>query len=106
MPSLKSVEQRAMQHEPEEEAPPYIGSFVVLRPDGLDYVVTLEPPLPDLSVPPASFPCKSQAWGHARQLWSANRLPFRNYCDAGVGLTGAHDAAEARKSTLENNPRF
>lgn len=82
----------------DDDAPGYSGSFVVLRPVELAFAVTLEPPLPGLTIGVVSFGCKSAAWGYARQLWTANRLPFKDFTHGGVGQTNARDGFEARKA--------
>lgn len=68
-----------MLPEPEDEGPPYTGSFVVLRPIGLEYVVTVEPPLAGRPTPPRTYADKHSAWGAARDLWTGLKLPLRDF---------------------------
>ena len=64
---------------PEEVEPPYRGPFVTIRPEGPAYTVGIEPPMPSGKVGPRSFATKDVAWGAARELWTANRLPLRDF---------------------------
>ena len=60
---------------PSDVEPPYRGPFVTIRPEGPAYTVGIEPPMPSGKVGPRSFATKDDAWGAARELWTANRLP-------------------------------
>jgi hypothetical protein len=64
---------------------PYTGPFVTLRPDGPLYTVNVEPTLPDGLDRSRTFGCKSQAYGHARDLWSEHRLPFKDFSEGNTG---------------------
>ncbi len=63
-----------------EGAEEYHGPFVILRPDGMGFTVTVEPPLGahDRS---RTYADKNSAWGYARDLWGSLHLPFRDECD-------------------------
>jgi hypothetical protein len=65
-----------------EDDEPYHGSFVTLRPHGIGFAVAIEPALVDELDSSRTFACKSQAWGHARDLWCKHRLPFRDFSDS------------------------
>lgn len=62
----------------EEPRPRYSGPFVVIRPDGLDYIVGVEPVLPNGEGQPRAFSSKHEAFGAARDLWTEHRLPVRD----------------------------
>lgn len=64
--------------EEEEPRPRYTGPFVVIRPDGLDYVVAVEPVLPNGEGQPRTFASKHDAFGAARVLWTEHKLPCRD----------------------------
>lgn len=76
-----------MQLDPDDEGPPYTGSFVVLRGDGLGWSVLIEPRLPTGDGEPRTFACKHTAWGEARELWERHRLPFQDKTDGHTGHT-------------------
>jgi hypothetical protein len=65
---------------PDEEEPRsrYDGPFVVIRPEGLDYIVAVEPVLPTGEGEPRTFATKHDAFGAARVLWTEHRLPVRD----------------------------
>ena len=59
-----------------DEPEPYQGPFVVLRPVGMGFVVTVDPPLPDGHDRTRTFSTKDAAWNYAQATWSDNRLPL------------------------------
>lgn len=70
-----------MTDEPEE----YHGSFVILRPTGMGYSVTVAPPLADGQDRSRTFVTKIDAWSYASGLWTDHRLPFRDETDGNTG---------------------
>lgn len=71
-----------------EPLPAYTGPYVVIRPDGLDYIVGIEPATGEGTA--RTYSSKHEAFGAARDLWTANGLPC---LDLTVGGTArAHDA--------------
>lgn len=66
---------------------PYTGPFVTLRNDGALYNVTIEPLPVDGDARTRTYACKSQAWLYASGLWSAMRLPFKDFTDGYTGNT-------------------
>jgi hypothetical protein len=71
------------------EAEEYHGSFVILRPDRMGFIVTVEPPLPDGEDRTRTYAEKHSAWGFARELWCELRLPFRDESDVRTTLDNA-----------------
>ena len=57
----------------------YNGPYVTVRPIGTTYAVAIEPPLPTGDGEPRTFGSKHEAFGAARELWTANRLPLRDF---------------------------
>lgn len=78
-----------MRHDEPEPLPPWTGPYVVIRPEGLTWTVSIEP-IPETGVgAPRTYSCKNQAFAAAQELWTAGRLPCR---DLTVGGTArAHD---------------
>lgn len=63
----------------EDEASRYAGPFVCIRPAGdLAWSVSIEPIMPDGTGQPRTFGSKHEAFGAARELWEAHRLPCRD----------------------------
>jgi hypothetical protein len=58
---------------------PYRGPFVVLQPDPLGYRVSIDPPIDDVHA--RTYREKHDAWGYARDLWTALKLPLRDLTD-------------------------
>jgi hypothetical protein len=75
-----------MRHDREAEPePPYDGPFCVIRPVGLTYTVAIEPLLASGEGSPRTYGSKHEAFGAARDLWTAHRLPLLDLSDAKVG---------------------
>ena len=64
---------------PPDEEPPYSGPYVTVRADGPTFAVAIEPPLHSGEGHPRTFASKHDAWGAARELWTVNRLPLRDF---------------------------
>lgn len=64
-----------MPLEEPEPLPPYTGPYVVIRLEGLSYTVGIEPMLPTGGGEPRTYSSKHEAFGAARELWIANKLP-------------------------------
>ena len=71
---------------PPEEALPYDGPYVCIRPDGPAYTVMIDPPLPTGEGVARSFGSKVEAWSAAQFLWSQHRLPLRDFTDGHVEM--------------------
>ena len=69
----------------DDTRPPGARSFVTIRPDGLDYIVAIEPVLPTGEGKPRTFGSKHDAFFAARVLWTDHRLPVRDFTDGHVG---------------------
>ena len=82
-----------MRHDDTAPEPPYAGSYVTIRPDGLHYIVSIEPLLATGEGAPRSFDNKHEAFGVARDLWCDHRLPLLDLTD---GYVGAHYRDEIR----------
>ncbi|MXP48437.1 hypothetical protein GRI43_13670 [Altererythrobacter luteolus] len=82
----------------DDEAPPrYKGPFVVIEPVGFAYTVSINPAPASGVGAPRTFGSKHEAFGAARDLWTANRLPLR---DMTLGQVAAHSARKgARKKS-------
>ena len=66
-----------MRHDRDEKPePPYTGPYVVIEPVGLAYQVETRPVLPNGEGSPRSYSSKHEAFGAARDLWTAHRLPL------------------------------
>lgn len=86
MRGLRSVKPSAMRHDREEEPePPYSGAFVVIEPEGHCYRVETRPLLPTGEGSPRTYGSKHEAFGAARDLWTAHRLPLLDLSDAKIG---------------------
>lgn len=72
-----------------EEPQTYSGPFVTLRADGPAFSVSIEPRLPTGEGQPRTFGSKHEAWGAARDLWTANRLPFADETEGHFGHRNA-----------------
>ncbi|MBW4330048.1 hypothetical protein KY084_04065 [Stakelama sp. CBK3Z-3] len=83
-----------MRPDPHDYGPPNAGSFVVLRPVGLAYLVTVEPPLADGADRSGTYSDKDSGWGAARALWTDLRLPFRDETEGHFGNHNAKKFAE------------
>jgi len=69
----------------QEPLPRYTGPFVCIRPaDDLAWSVSIEPILPTGEGEPRTFGSKHEAFGAARELWQAHRLPVRDFTDGNV----------------------
>lgn len=74
-----------MRHNRDEEPEPsYSGPFVVIEPVGQDYRVETRPLLPSGEGSPRTFGSKHEAFGAARALWTAHRLPLLDLTDGHV----------------------
>ncbi len=67
--------------------PPYDGPFCVIRPNGLTYTVAIEPAPLTGEGSPQTYGSKHEAFGAARDLWTAHRLPLLDLSD---GKVAAH----------------
>ena len=65
----------AMHADEESPEPPYSGAYVVIEPEGLSYCVEVDPPLPGGEGSRRTYGSKHEAFGAARDLWTAHRLP-------------------------------
>lgn len=71
-----------------EPSSPYTGAYVVIRPVGMAWSVGIEP-APSDEGETRTYSSKHEAFGAARDLWTANGLPC---LDLTVGGTArAHD---------------
>ena len=70
--------------------PPYSGPIVVIEPEGRNYRVETRPVLPTGEGSPRTYGSKHEAFGAARDLWTAHRLPL-------LDLTDGHVAAHRDK---------
>lgn len=61
-----------------DEALAYSGPFVTIRPDGMEYIVAIEPTLPTGEGKPRAFGSKHEAFGAAQALFAAHKLPCRD----------------------------
>lgn len=58
---------------------------VTVRPDGPTFTVAIEPwPLPTGEGEPRTVGSKHDAWGAARELWTAHELPLLDLTVAGT----------------------
>ena len=74
-----------MRHDREEEPEPrYDGPFVVIEPVGRSYRVETRPILPTGEGSPRTYGSKHEAFGAARDLWTAQRLPLLDMTDGHV----------------------
>lgn len=64
---------------PPDDEPLYTGPYVTVRPFGTTYAVAIEPPPATGDGEPRTFGSKHEAFGAARELWTANRLPLRDF---------------------------
>lgn len=68
-----------------EEAGAFHGPFVVIRPIGMGYEVTVNPPLPDGQDRTRTFATKHDAWGYASGIWREWHLPVRDLTEGNTG---------------------
>jgi hypothetical protein len=71
--------------EPEPPPPPYNGPVAEIRPDGVLYVVSVEPRLPNGDGEPLSYGSKHEAWGQMLAWAHQYRLPVRDLTNGKVG---------------------
>ncbi|WP_226663723.1 hypothetical protein [Alteriqipengyuania lutimaris] len=82
----KAEKPNAMRYDCEEEPEPlYDGPFVVIEPEGIGYRVETRPVLPTGEGSPFTYGSKHEAFGAARDLWTAHRLPVLDLTDARRG---------------------
>jgi hypothetical protein len=67
-----------------EEPEAYVGTFVILEAVPNAFRVRLQPPLNGENKS-RTFPMKDDAWFYARELWSAHRLPLKDFTDRTTG---------------------
>lgn len=54
------------------------GHFVTIRPDGLTYIVGIEPVMPCGAGQPRTYGSQHEAFSAVRALWTDHRLPCRD----------------------------
>ena len=64
---------------PLDDGPLYNGPYVTVRPVGIEWMVAIEPAPKTGAGEPRTFGSKHEAFGAARELWTANRLPLRDF---------------------------
>jgi hypothetical protein len=73
-----------------DELEPYRGPFVVLSPDPIGYRVSIDPPPPG-GDPTRTFAEKHDAWGYAREWWTALRCPLRDFTEHNTARAAADE---------------
>ena len=61
--------------------------FVTIRHDPPGWTVAIEPRLPNGEGEPRKFPCKSQAFHAASQLWTTHKIGLIDFTEGTTGRT-------------------